>query len=191
MNHMLLQNLRNLFRPNTRRSASLLEGIAYLGIAVIVVLKAASLLTNAFNSLKTNLASEEIISLRTTVKKLYLGQATSYSPTTSTAGLTTNLIAAGAFPITLTPNAAGTALTNDWNGAVTVTGTNNGASFTLTYDAVPHDACINLVSGASGWTQIDQAGNNAITTFPATLADAEAVCSVTTSKGNAISFTTM
>jgi hypothetical protein len=191
MNYMLLQKLQNLFRPNARRGASLLEGIAYLGIAAIIVLKAVSLLTNAFSSLKTNLASEEIISLRTTVKKLYLGQAVSYSPTTSTADLTTSLIAAKAFPITLTPNATGTALTNDWNGAVTVTGTNNGATFTLTYNAVPHDACVNLVNGASGWAQIDQAGNNAITTFPATLADAEAVCSITTSEGNAISFTTM
>jgi len=190
MNHMLLQNLQNLFRPNARRGTSLLGGIAYLGIAAIVVLKAASLLTNAFNSLKTNLASEEIISLRTTVKKLHLGQTVSYSPTTSKTDLTTCLIAAKAFPTTLTPNADGTALTNDWNGTVTVTGSNNGATFTLTYNAVPHDACVELVNGASGWTQIDQAGNNAITKFPATLADAEAVCSIVNSKGNAISFTT-
>lgn len=182
MNAMLLEKSSHLFHPNAQRGASLLEGIAYLGVAAIVVLGAVSLLTNAFSSAQTNRAAEEIISIRTAVKKLYMGQAASYG----IGSLTTSLITARVFPATLAPDGSG-GITNGWNGAVTVTG--NTSTFTLTYAGVPRDACINLVSGASGWTRIDQAGNNEITTFPATPTQAAAVCSVTAAAGNAISFT--
>lgn len=187
MNAMLLKKEKSShrFHPNAQRGASLLEGIAYLGVAAIVVLGAVSLLTNAFSSAQTNRAAEEIISIRTGVKKLYMGQAASYG----TADFTASLITARVFPSTLAPNGTNTAITNSWNGAVTVTGTNGGSTFALTYNAVPRDACINLVSGASGWTRIDQGGLNPITTFPATPAQAAAVCSVDTAAGNAISFT--
>lgn len=181
MNAMLLEKSSRRLQPNAQRGASLLEGIAYLGVAAIVVLGAVSLLTNAFSSAQTNRAAEEIISIRTAVKKLYMGQAASYGAVDFTA----SLITARVFPSTLAVNAAGTGITNSWNGAVTVAGSNGGSTFTLTYANVPRDACINLVSGASGWTRIDQAGNNAITTFPATPANAAAVCSLA---NNAISF---
>ena len=182
MNAMLLEKSSHVLHPNAQRGASLLEGIAYLGVAAIVVLGAVSLLTNAFSSAQTNRAAEEIVSIRTAVKKLYMGQAASYG----TGSLTTSLITARVFPSTLAPNGTGTAITNSWNGAVTVTG--NTSTFTLTYDNVPRDACINLVSGASGWTQIGQ-GANTITAFPATPANAATVC--TDDDDNAISFTAL
>ncbi len=182
MNAMLLEKSSRRLQPNAQRGASLLEGIAYLGVAAIVVLGAVSLLTNAFSSAQTNRAAEEIISIRTAVKKLYMGQAASYSP----ASMTASLITARVFPSTLAPNDAGTGITNSWNGAVTVTG--NTSTFTLTYAAVPRDACINLVSGASGWTRINQ-GTNEITVFPATPANAATVC--TDDDSNAISFTAL
>ena len=55
-----------------QRGASLLEGIAYLGIAAIVVLGAVSLLTGAFGSAKANQTTEEVVAIRTSVRKLYL-----------------------------------------------------------------------------------------------------------------------
>ena len=57
-----------------QRGASLLEGIAYLGIAAIVVLGAVSLLTGAFGSAKANQTTEEVVAIRTAVRKLYIGQ---------------------------------------------------------------------------------------------------------------------
>ncbi len=184
MNAMLSKKSSYLFHPAAQRGASLLEGIAYLGVAAIVVLGAVSLLTNAFSSAQTNRAAEEIVSIRTAVKKLYMGQAAAYGTTAFTA----SLITAKAFPSTLAVDTAGTGITNSWNGAVTVTGTNGGSTFTLTYANVPQDACINLVSGASGWTQIDRGGANPITTFPATPAQAATVCA---NANNAISFTAL
>lgn len=168
-----------------QRGASLLEGIAYLGIAALIILGAVSLLTAAFSSAQSNRGAEEVVSIRTGVKKLYTGQANSYG----TADITANLNAARIFPTTLTPNASPlTGMNNSWGGLVTVTGTNAGATFTITYTLVPQDACISIVSGATGWTQIDEGAAHArpITVFPATPALANTLCANAT---NDINFT--
>ncbi|HWW05993.1 type 4 pilus major pilin [Collimonas sp.] len=167
-------------RVSRQRGASLLEGIAYLGIAAIVVLGAVSLLTGAFGSAKSNQATEEVVAIRTGIRKLYIGQ-------TYPAAMLPSLITSNAIPNTLARGAGGTTLSNSWGGAVTAAGT--GGAFSITYNAVPQDVCINMISGASGWTQIDQAGANAITSFPATVAGATALCSVVGATGNAVTFT--
>ena len=161
-----------------QRGASLLEGIAYLGIAAIVILGAVSLLTNAFGSAQANRTTEEVLSIRTAVRKLYMGQA-GYGTTS----LNTTLVTAHALPSGLSQT--GSTITNSFGGAVTVTGANT--AFTITYAALPQDVCINSVSGANGWNQIDAAGSNAITTFPAAPADAAKVCAV--NGANTITFT--
>jgi hypothetical protein len=158
-----------------QRGASLLEGIAYLGIAAIVVLGAVSLLTNAFGSAKANQMVEEITALRTAVRKLYVGQA-------YPANAVPDLIATNAAPSTLARGANST-LVNGWGGTVTVGAVAGG--FTITYPSVPQDVCINVVNGASGWTQISDGTTN-IAAFPATVAAATSVCAAT---ANNLTFT--
>lgn len=161
-----------------QRGASLLEGIAYLGIAALVILGAVSLLTGAFSSAQSNRASEELVSIRTNVKKLYMGQANSY-----TAGaMTTALNTAGVFPTTLAANGAN--MTNSWGGNVTVTGA--GSTFTITYTGVPQADCISMLSGASGWVSVKGNTVAATTTFPITPAVAATQCSLAT--GNSVDF---
>ena len=152
----------NLFR---QRGASLLEGIAYLGIAAIVILGAVSLLTGAFSSASANQTAEEIISLRTATKKLYSGQAY-----TDGANLLQTLIPARALPGTLVVGANDTA-TNKWGGTVTVEG--NGNSFTIEYTSMPQDVCVAVVSGANGWVSINTVALNG---GVATAANARTVC---------------
>lgn len=155
-----------------QRGASLLEGIAYLGIAALVVLGAVSLLTGAFSSAQSNRAAEEIVSIRTGVKKLYMGQANSY-----VAGLLTKqLITAKVLPTTLSPDSTGTTLTNAWGGGVVITGAT--ADFTISYDKVPQDGCIGMLSGASGWTKV-ASGTVSVISFPVTPADAVSLCTGT------------
>jgi hypothetical protein len=159
-----------------QRGASLLEGIAYLGIAAIVVLGAVSLLTNAFSSAKSNQTTEELISLRTSVRKLYAGQAY------PAAGIVANMVIANAIPNTLivdrTANPA--TITNGWAGAVTIIGDGAGL-FTITYNAVPQDVCMSIVSGANGWERVSNAaGAGAIAAFPITANDAAGVCAAAT-----------
>ncbi|WP_229207091.1 MULTISPECIES: type 4 pilus major pilin [unclassified Duganella] len=181
MNHLyqLQQRSGRMPSPFRQRGASLLEGIAYLGIAAVVVLGAVSLLGGAFSSAKSNQATEEAVAMRTAVRKLYIGQ--SY-PVES---LVPTLIAANAIPGTLARNTEGNALKNSWGGAVTVMGT--AAGFEITYAAVPKDVCVNLISGASGWVEIS-GGGKAITSFPVSVSDATTVCTVAGGAGNAVTF---
>jgi len=183
MTHQIVTNNRPLRTPGPlarQRGASLLEALAYLGIAAVVVLGAISLLTGAFSSAKTNQTNEEVVAMRTAVRKLYMGQ-------TYPAGtLQAALISANAIPGTLT-RAAGGALANGWGGAVTVAGT--GGTFTVTYNAVPQDVCISLVSGATDWVSISGNGANAVTIFPATVDNATTMCTVAGAAGNTLAFT--
>jgi hypothetical protein len=148
-------------RADRQAGASLLEGIAYLGIAAIVVLGAVSLLTGAFSSAKANQTVEETVALRTAVRKLYIGQAY------FTGDLIPFLQSANAVPNTIVRN--GAALSNSWGGPITIVGA--GGTFTVSYEQVPPDVCINMLSGASGWTT---AGG--LTAFPITVAQAQTTC---------------
>lgn len=152
-----------------QRGASLLEGIAYLGIAALVVLGAVSLLTNAFGSAKGNQTTEEVVAMRTAVRKLFAGQAY------TNGAILGNLLTANAIPNTLVRVANG-GVNNSWAGAVTVTG-NGTSQFTITYNNVPQDVCMSVVSGANGWTSISNAnGAKAINAFPVTTDNAATVC---------------
>jgi hypothetical protein len=166
---------RTAFTPLSRqRGASLLEGIAYLGIAAIVVLGAVSLLTGAFSSAQSNRVAEEVVSIRTAVKKLYMGQSNGYPVG---AAITPVLITANVFPATLT--LTGAVINNAWGGTVTVAGGATANQFAISYTAVPQDACINIISGASGWVSIGGGPAGAtglISTFPVSPAAASGAC---------------
>lgn len=161
-----------------QRGASLLEGIAYLGIAALVILGAVSLLTTAFGNAQSNRAVEEVISLRTSIRKLFSGQ--NYA----VGDLAPTLIAANAVPGTLIIDRTAGTITNAWGGTVALTGV--GTNFTITYNNVPQDVCISMISGGNGWRQIDRAGQATITVFPATPANAQATCA---SGNNSYTFT--
>lgn len=183
MQNSTLQTRRSSALLSPQCGASLLEGIAYLGIAAIVVLGAVSLLTGAFSSAQTNRVSEEVISIRTGVKKLYMGESAGYGAGTL---LDPTLIAAKVFPSTLTVTPAGV-INDSWGGTVTVVGATN--KFTITYTLVPQDVCINVVSGASGWDNIAVNGGGPIpATSPVPPATALTAC---TAAPNAIAWTSL
>lgn len=160
----------NAMHLHKQHGASLLEGIAYLGIAALVVLGAVSLLTGASASAKANQTKEELVALRTAVKKLYAGQA---YPSANPTSLTGQLTAARAVPSTL--QVSGNAITNSWGGAVTVDGT-TPTTFTIVYNNVPQDVCVNALSGLTGWTSVRAAQGQPVVTFPMTTADATTIC---------------
>ncbi|RZI42183.1 pilus assembly protein [Herbaspirillum sp. HC18] len=152
-----------------QRGASLLEGLAYLGIAATVIMGAVSLLSSAFGNAQANQVVEETVALRTAVRKLYAGQ------TYPTAILPT-LISVNGFPGTLAVNRTSNTLKNAWGGAVDIAGVTGGGTFTISYSSVPQGVCISMISGANGWTQIAGSGSTAVTTFPATAAAASGAC---------------
>jgi len=168
----LSQRRARVARLHRQRGASLLEAIAYLGVAAIVVLAAVSLLQNAFGSARSNQTTEELTGLRTNVRKMYAGQP--YND----ASMLANMIAAKAIPGTLT--VSGNTINNTWGGTVTPASGNAG-TFTITYTNMPQDVCMNVVSGATGWTKIaDGNDGNQITVFPAPAASAATLCKAST-----------
>jgi hypothetical protein len=160
---------RSLSRPQARsqRGASLLESIAFLGVAAIVILGAVALLMGGFGSANTNRTATEVTSIRTGVKKLFMGQSASYG----TGNLNATLASAKVFPTTLAVDVANNVY-NAWNGAVIVTGVTQ--TFTVSYAAVPKDVCINLASANGDWLALSI--NGAAQALPVTPAAAGAAC---------------
>ena len=156
------------FRTTRQRGASLLEVIAYLGIAAIVVLGAVSMLGSAFSNAQSNRTNEEVVSIRTGIKRLYMGQAASYGA----ASINEQAIKARILPATLA--VSGNDIKNAWNGAVTLTGVTS--TFDIKYAGVPQDACITILSGANGWSKVKVGAANDITAFPITPAAAQTAC---------------
>lgn len=154
-----------------QRGASLLEGIAYLGIAAIVILGAVSLLSGAFGSAQSNRTAEEVTAIRTATRKLFMGQGY------TTDSLNTSLIAAKAFPSTLTTGGEAGVVTNTWAGNVTVTGATT--LFTIKYTNVPQDVCVNTLSSATGWSSVKGTTDTVLDTFPVSPEAATTACSQT------------
>lgn len=160
---------KHTFRnPARQRGASLLEVIAYLGIAAIVVLGAVSMLGSAFSNAQANRTIEEVVSIRTGIKRLYMGQAASYG----NGSINEQAIKARFLPATLAVN--NNVIKNAWNGDVTLTGATSG--FDIKYAGVPQDACITILSGATGWTKVKVNATNDIVAFPVSPASAQTVC---------------
>jgi X-X-X-Leu-X-X-Gly heptad repeat protein len=157
-------------RPSrhAQRGASLLEAIAYLGIAAIVVIGAVALLNSAFSSAGTNELAEQVNAIQTGVKKLYMGQTNGYTGVSNAV-----LASAGVFPSTV-PVTGGIA-TNTWGGSVNVTGTGTG-TFQIDYANIPTAVCINAVTAGGSWTSITVNGT-VEATLPLTPTQAQTDCS--------------
>jgi X-X-X-Leu-X-X-Gly heptad repeat protein len=162
--------------PRSQRGASLLEAIAYLGIAAIVVIGAVALLNGAFSSAGSNELSEQVSAIQTGVKKLYMGQTGGYTGISNTI-----LSSAGVFPSTIPVNAG--AATNTWGGSVTVASPSVG-TFTIAYTQVPTSVCINAATAGGSWNSLSINGTPT-TTVPATPTEAQTDCSA----GNANTMT--
>jgi len=170
-------------KRHRQRGASLLEGIAYLGIAAMVVIGAIALLRTAFGSANANTTLEQLSSIQTAARKLYMTTQGNYG----TAVLDGPIIAAGAVPQGMSVNTGNATITNAWGGAVTLQG--GTTSFTISYAKVPQDVCVDALTGTTtGFTQVTV---NAAAAIPTPVAPEAAMtaCSVTTAAGNTIVWT--
>jgi hypothetical protein len=153
-----------------QKGASLLEGIAYLGIAAIVVIGAIALLNTAFSSANSNELNSELSAIQTATRKLFMTTQGNYG----SADFTEALVAAKGFPQTLV--ASGTAVANAWGGSVAVAPTTSGSQFTITYTNVPSDVCLTaLTSTTDGWVSV-KVGSGGATNPPFTPAAAKTAC---------------
>lgn len=136
-------------KPRTlvlQRGASLLEAIAFLGVAATIVVGAVALLANAFSGARSNRSQEEVAAISTGVKRLFMGQAGAYG----TGSLNGVLAQAKIFPSTLAVE--GTSVLNAWNGAVNVNGSTS--TFEISYANVPQQVCVELVATSGQWISV-------------------------------------
>jgi len=163
-----------LFTRNLRKQAgaSLLEILAYLGVASVVIAGAVSLLGSAMSGADTNKVISEVNGLRVGVRSLFAGQ-NNYG----VGSLNTLLINAKAIPATLQTNAGAGTITNVWNGAVVITGSTQ--NFSVSYASVPQDACIKLASMSINSVQ-GITVNGAGLAMPVTAAAASGACGAAT-----------
>lgn len=153
-----------------QRGASLLEAIAYLGIAAIVVIGAVALLNGAFSSAGTNELAEQVNAIQAGVKKLYMGQTSGYT------GISTStLAAAGVFPSTVPVDTTAGTATDNWGGTVTVAPGASAGFFTISYGNVPQAVCISAASAGGSWTAISVNGTD-VGTLPITPTSAQTAC---------------
>ena len=159
--------------PRRQRGASLLEGIAYLGIAAIVVIGAIALLRTAFGSANANTMLEQLSSMQTAARKLYMTTQGNYG----TGVLNGPIIAAGAVPQGMSVSTQNSTITNAWGGAVTLTGATT--DFTISYASVPQDVCVDALTGTTtGFTQV-AVNTGAAAATPISPAAATAACNAT------------
>jgi type II secretory pathway pseudopilin PulG len=130
------------FKRNTAKGFGLLEMI----LTFILVIGAGAIVFSMFSSAKpTADASNEVNNVTTLATNLQgtYGISNDYS-TISSQGA----IDAHAVPSTMIDGAN---IVNGWGGAVTLAEGANKSHYTLTYAAVPAEACTKFVTGAAGF----------------------------------------
>jgi hypothetical protein len=154
-------------KRSRQHGVSLLEVIAYLGVAATIIVGAVALLSNAFSSARTNRAQEELAAIGTGVKRLFMSQGGAYG----NGSMNAQLAVAGVFPSTL--KVSGSHVSNAWNGAVTVTG--NNSVFEISYGELPQAVCVELLATSHQFVSVSANGSAALQP-PVTLAQATAQC---------------
>jgi prepilin-type N-terminal cleavage/methylation domain-containing protein len=154
---------------------TLIELIVGLVIIALIVAGALSLFGTAQSSQTSTQMVQDLTSLRSTTKALFLGQG-NYG--TASANLNDLLVTAKRVPSTILVDTATTpdTLTHALNGTlnVAVGATNN--QFTITLTNIPADVCIPLMAGAREWVSVKAGSAAARTTFPISTANASTDC---------------
>ena len=168
--------MNRISKHRNQKGATLLEALAFLGIAAIVIVGAISMFRSAQGSAQSNAMFQQLQSFRSAMKTLYGGQ-TNYSNTgaAGTGGLNQILINAKAVPDTL--RVAGAVINNAFSGVVTVDGQN--IDYTVRFTAVPQEVCVKVApQTGSSWEGLTINGNAEISTAagPVPVATASAQC---------------
>jgi type II secretory pathway pseudopilin PulG len=156
---------------NAQRGATLLEAIAFLGIAAIVTLGAVSMLSSAFSSADLDKANNELLGLRVAIKKAYSNQG-GYGA--NNANLIETLYILKALPSSLGYDSTAKVAKNGWG--IVEAKSKNGSSFVITLNSIPKDSCISVLmgTGPNTWQSIEVEGT--AVTLPLSASTAESAC---------------
>lgn len=158
---------------------TLIELIVGLVIIALIVAGALALFGTAQSSQTSTQMVQDLTSLRSTTKALFLGQG-NYG--TASANLNDILVVARRVPTTIMVDTSTTpdTLTHALNGTVNVAVGATNTQFTITLTNIPADVCVPLLSGARDWFSVQAGTATARTAFPITPAAAATDCATGT-----------
>ncbi len=142
--------MKTLFHKK-QKGLTLIELIAGLAIVAAVIVGALSLFNNANSGQKSGQIVTDSVAMRSAIRHLFSGTG-SYTPS----GASVNNVLAKSSKVptsirvdTSTPTAT---FGHAFNG--TIATTIMGTYFYITYNNIPQDACINILTGSSGWPRV-------------------------------------
>lgn len=180
LNRVAAERRRTAHR-RLQHGATLLEAVAFLGIAAIVLIGAVALFTSAFSSARSNALTEQVTAIQNAIRTSY---GTGAQLQTNLADGIGGLVDAKALPSTLTVDAKKN-VTNDWGGNVTVQWDQTNSAVEITYTNVPKTACIAALTSGGNFTGIGT-GTTALQAAPLSAANAVAACG--SGSGNTINW---
>ncbi|MBL8641265.1 MAG: prepilin-type N-terminal cleavage/methylation domain-containing protein [Alphaproteobacteria bacterium] len=161
-------NTKTPYQTNSQSGVTLMEMIAALAIIAVIIVGSLALYRAATSSQSSTQLVQDVISLRSATKSLFLGQGTYGAAGTD---LNPVLLAAQRVPSTIRTTPAGV-FTHSLNGAVNVTA--QAAQFDIVVANIPTDVCIPLITGTDGWATVTVGA--AVLPMPTTPAAAAAAC---------------
>ncbi|PLY99998.1 hypothetical protein CY652_23335 [Burkholderia sp. WAC0059] len=177
-----------------QRGLTLLEAIAVLGIAAIVLVGAISLFHNATTAASASRLVDEVTGIENNVRSLSTSAndgvaqilyASSQSSQAQTGALMTQLAEANVFPQTLEVSTVGntTNVTDEWGGSVLVSPSQTVSNqLAVSFLIVPPDVCTRALIAPGDWLAVSVNGDGAVSTFTSTpsLAQAQTACDTST-----------
>lgn len=164
----------------SQRGATLVEAVAFLGIAALILLGAVALLRSAYSSAHSNALTEEVTAIQSAVRTTY-GDGI-HMQTNLGSGIA-GLVAANALPSTLQVDASN-AVTNAWGGAVTVVWDATNKAAEISYDKVPKSACVAALTNSGNFSTVSTDTTTAPAAAPLVASDAIAACGSDSNKIN-------
>jgi type II secretory pathway pseudopilin PulG len=155
-----------------QRGATLVEAIAFLGIAALILLGAVALLRSAYSSAHSNALTEEVTAIQSAVRTTY-GDGIQLQ--TNLGSGIAGLVAANALPSTLQVDASN-AVTNAWGGAVTVGWDATNAAAEISYKSVPKSACVAALTNSGNFSTVSTDTKTTPAAAPLVASDAIAAC---------------
>jgi len=153
---------RLMTRRRSQRGATLLEAVAFLGIAAIVLIGAVALFSNAFHSARANQLTEEVTAIETAARNMY-GRGAGMTANLTDSGIG-GLAKANALPSTLQVKQTDGTVTDEWGGAVTLTqDTTNKNEVDISFANVPQAECIAALTAGGDWVSIDVGTTTGVT----------------------------
>lgn len=136
-------------RFHTQQGMTLIELVAGLAIAAAVILGVLSFFQTTSGTQKAMQMSTDANALRAAMSHLHRGR---YEPTTTV--LNEVLARADKVPTTITVDTTTWAMTHTMNGGVNITTGTNPSWYYISYDTIPQEACISLLTASGSWPRI-------------------------------------